>query len=105
MLGPVPDPCAACGSTALEPHLRVGGDAGPEGLVPTTDRFGSALADVVRCRACGHMQLERFPSDAELGEAYGEAASEDYVEEEAGQRGNAPPGLGRNEWPPEHGGV
>ena len=57
MLGPVPDPCAACGSTALEPHLRVGGDAGPEGLVPTTDRFGSALADIVRCRACGHIWM------------------------------------------------
>ena len=35
------------------------------------------------------MQLERMPSDAELGEAYGEAASEDYVEEEAGQRESA----------------
>jgi SAM-dependent methyltransferase len=89
MLGPVPDPCAACGSTSLVPHLRVGGDAGPEGLIPTTDRFGAALADIVRCPACGHMQLERFPSDAELGEAYGEAASEDYLEEEAGQRETA----------------
>jgi len=57
--------------------------------VPTTDRFGTALADVVRCRACGHMQLARMPSDAELSEAYGEAESEDYVEEEAGQRATA----------------
>lgn len=32
------------------------------------------------------MQLERFPSEVELGEAYGDAASEDYVEEEQGQR-------------------
>jgi SAM-dependent methyltransferase len=89
MLGPVPEPCAACGSNALAPHLRVAGGAGPEGLIPTTDRFGAALADIVRCRECGHMQLERFPSDAELGEAYGEAASADYVEEEAGQRETA----------------
>src|SRR5918992_2071987 len=89
MLDPVPDCCAACGSTALVPHLRAGAGAGPEGLIPTTDRFGAALADIVRCPECGHMQLERFPSDAELREAYGEAASQDYVEEEAGQRETA----------------
>jgi SAM-dependent methyltransferase len=69
----------------LLPHLRVAGHAGPKGLIPTTDRFGTSLSNVVRCPACSHMQLERMPSDAELGEAYGEAASEDYVEEEAGQ--------------------
>ena len=81
----------------LVPHLKVAGDAGDQGLVPTTDRFGTALADIVRCPACSHMQLERFPSDAELGEAYGEAASEDYVEEEAGQRATARMALERIE--------
>ena len=81
--------CAACGGSTLLPHLRVAGDTGPEGLIPTTDRYGSALSDIVRCAACGHMQLERMPSDAELGEAYGQAASDDYVEEEAGQRATA----------------
>jgi SAM-dependent methyltransferase len=70
-------------------HLRVAGQAGEVGLIPTTDRFGTALSDIVRCRACGHMQLERFPDDAVLVEAYGDAASEDYVEEEAGQRATA----------------
>jgi SAM-dependent methyltransferase len=79
-------PCAACGSTRLVPHLQVAGEAGPDGLIPTTDRFGTALANIVRCLACGHMQLDRFPSDAELGAAYGDAASDDYVEEAAGQR-------------------
>jgi SAM-dependent methyltransferase len=73
----------------MRPHLRVAGDAGPQGLVPTTDRYGSALADIVRCERCGHMQLERMPTDAELGEAYGQAASDDYIEEEAGQRATA----------------
>lgn len=81
--------CAACGASGLEPHLRVGGDAGPEGLIPTTDRFGTALADIVRCPACGHMQLERFPAEEDLTEAYAEAESSDYVEEEAGQRATA----------------
>lgn len=81
--------CAACGVGGLQPHLRVAGEAGESGLIPTTDRFGTALADIVRCPACGHMQLERFPTDAELGDAYADAASEDYVEEEAGQRATA----------------
>jgi SAM-dependent methyltransferase len=81
--------CTVCGETSLYPYLRVDHDAGPEGLIPTTDRFGSALADIVRCRTCGHMQLERIPTEAELREAYAEAASEDYIEEETGQRATA----------------
>ena len=89
--------CAACASTVLVPHMQVAGSAGGEGLIPTTDRYGSALADIVRCPACGHAQLERFPDDVELAEAYGEAESEDYVEEEAGQRATARIALARIE--------
>ena len=89
--------CAACGSTALEPHLRVAGGAGPEGLIPTTDRFGAAFADFVRCGVCSHAQLERFPAAAELEQAYGEAESDDYVEEAAGQRATARATLARVE--------
>jgi SAM-dependent methyltransferase len=70
-------------------------EARAEDLIPTTDRYGAALGDIVRCPACSHMQLDRFPSEAELGEAYGEAASEDYVEEEAGQRATARVALER----------
>ena len=81
--------CLACGEARLVPHLKVAGPTGAEGLIPTTDRFGSALSDIVRCTACGHGQLERLPSVAVLREAYAEAASEDYVEEEAGQRETA----------------
>jgi SAM-dependent methyltransferase len=81
--------CAACGGDRLEPHLKVAGDAGPDGLIPTTDSFGTALADIVRCRDCGHMQLERFPAEEDLSEAYEEAKSADYVEEERGQRATA----------------
>jgi SAM-dependent methyltransferase len=88
--------CTACASTVLLPHLRVA-DARAEDLIPTTDRFGAALGDIVRCPACSHMQLDRFPTEAELGEAYGEAASEDYVEEEAGQRETARVALERIE--------
>jgi SAM-dependent methyltransferase len=81
--------CAVCGSSELELHMRVAGAAGPEGLVPTTDRFGTALADIVRCRTCGHMQLRNMPTDAQLREAYGAAESKDYVDEERGQRRTA----------------
>ena len=77
--------------------MEVAGGMGEEGLIPTTDRFGSALADLVRCLACGHMQLERFPDEAELSEAYGDAESDDYVEEEAGQRATARVALERIE--------
>jgi len=89
--------CAACGSPDLRPHLRVAGDMGDEGLIPTTDRFGTALSDIVRCASCGHMQLARMPSDAELESGYAVAASDDYVAEEAGQRETARRMLARIE--------
>jgi len=89
--------CAACGSPDLRAHLRVAGDMGDQGLIPTTDRFGTALSDIVRCATCGHMQLARMPADAELEAAYADAASGDYVAEEAGQRETARRMLARIE--------
>lgn len=91
------EPCAACGGTDLQPHLQVAGETGDDGLIPTTDRFGTALADIVRCRTCGHMQLDRFPAEEDLSEAYGEAESDAYVEEAAGQRATAAAVLERIE--------
>jgi SAM-dependent methyltransferase len=81
--------CSACGASGLVAHLRVGEASLDDGLIPSTDAFGGALSDIARCPACGHMQLERMPSGAELEGAYADAASEDYVEEEAGQRATA----------------
>jgi SAM-dependent methyltransferase len=89
--------CAACGASGLVPHLEVAGDAGPDGLIPTTDRFGTALADLVRCSACGHRQTDPMPAEGELGRAYAGAASDDYVEQEAGQRETARRALARIE--------
>jgi SAM-dependent methyltransferase len=89
--------CVVCGASDPAPHLRVAGEMGEAGLIPTTDSFGTALADIVRCERCGHMQLERMPSDALLSDAYAEAASEDYVGEEAGQRATARATLARIE--------
>ena len=89
--------CAVCGGRTLRPHLRVAGEAGEAGLIPSTDRFGTALADVVRCATCGHMQLERLPGDADLAGAYAQARSGDYIAEEAGQRATARAVLSRVE--------
>lgn len=81
--------CAACGSADLTPHFEVRGEMGEQGLIPTTKEFGTALGNIVRCERCTHMQLDRFPTDDELGAEYARAASNDYVEEEAGQRVSA----------------
>jgi SAM-dependent methyltransferase len=89
--------CSACGGAGLVPHLKVAGDAGPDGLIPSTDRFGTALADLVRCPTCGHRQTEPMPADAVLESAYADAASEDYIDEEAGQRETARRALARIE--------
>jgi SAM-dependent methyltransferase len=78
-----------CGSGGLRPHFAVAGEMGEAGLIPTTDQFGTALADIVKCPSCGHMQLEPMPPDSVLDQAYSDAASEDYVGEEAGQRETA----------------
>ena len=96
--------CSACGSASLSPHLAVRGSAGTQGLIPTTDAFGTALGDIVRCDTCGHMQLDVFPSESTLMSLYENAESEDYVEEEAGQRLTARRALGRIErWVPAQG--
>lgn len=36
--------CANCGRAARAEHLHVAGQAGEQGLVPTTDRFGTTLS-------------------------------------------------------------
>jgi SAM-dependent methyltransferase len=92
-----PPSCCACAAPELVPHLAVAGTLGADGLIPTTDQFGVALGDIVRCTECGHMQLSPMPADAELESAYAEAASEDYVDEEAGQRETARRTLSRIE--------
>lgn len=89
--------CTACGAGGLRPHMSVAGEMGADGLIPSTDRFGTALGDIVRCMRCGHMQLEPMPDDELLSHAYVEAASDDYVEEEAGQRETARRALVRIE--------
>ena len=81
--------CSACGGPVLTERFAVAGSAGEAGLIPTTDSFGTALSDIVACESCGHMQLAEMPLEESLEEAYEVAASDDYVQEEAGQRETA----------------
>jgi SAM-dependent methyltransferase len=81
----------------MRSSLRVAGSPGAEGLIPTTDRFGVALDDMLRCEACGHLQLAAMPLAAVLEGGYGDAASEDYEAEEDGQRTTARAELERIE--------
>jgi SAM-dependent methyltransferase len=81
--------CAACGATGLRRHRRVAGEIGGDGLIPSTDQFGTGLADIARCPVCGHMQLEPMPPESVLESAYADAVSDDYIDEEAGQRETA----------------
>jgi SAM-dependent methyltransferase len=81
--------CAACDGRQLAPHLAVAHALDRQGLIPTTDAYGTALDDIVRCTDCGHMQLASLPAEADLLELYEDAASEHYLSEEAGQRHTA----------------
>lgn len=89
--------CAACGGTERQAHMSVAGAMGPQGLIPSTGRFGVALGDIARCRRCGHMQTDPMPERSVLADAYAGAASVDYVDEEAGQRETACRALQRIE--------
>jgi SAM-dependent methyltransferase len=78
--------CAVCTAGGLRLHLRVRGRAERRSMIPTTDAYGMALDDIVRCGACGHMQLAHTPTDEELLPLYEEAEADHYIAEEAGQR-------------------
>lgn len=81
--------CCACDGGPLKLRFRVAGTIGEEGLIPTTDRYGMAMSDIVSCEQCGHMQLREMPAEAALTAAYSEAESGDYLSEERGQRETA----------------
>ncbi len=89
--------CAACHDSELVPHLKVAGDVGSDGLIPSTTRFGTTLSHLVRCAGCGHGQTDPMPGAALLESGYAEAASDAYLEEEAGQRETARRVLARIE--------
>ena len=88
--------CVVCGAGDPAPHLSVR-QAADASLAATTTAYGSAPADIVRCRSCGHMQVARFPPGQTLEEGYGDVAEAAYLDEEAGQRATAARALDRIE--------
>ena len=80
----------------MRPHLKVERSEA-RALIPSTDRYGSAAGDLVRCLACGHAQVGELYEAEALAEAYAQAADEAYVSEEAGQRATAAATLERIE--------
>jgi SAM-dependent methyltransferase len=81
-------PCGACGQGPLVRHLSVSVPA-PGELAATTTAFGSAPGDILRCRACGHMQVDPLPAQEALGEDYAGVSDAAYLDEELGQRATA----------------
>ena len=77
--------CSVCGEGPLHLILEVGRDLDEQGLIPTTDAFGTALDDIVECESCGHRQLARMPADDELLKLYVGARADHYIEEANGQ--------------------
>jgi SAM-dependent methyltransferase len=89
--------CAACAGGPLVDHLKVPRAPSHTGLIPTSDLYGYALSDLVRCTACGHVQLEEMPSDEQLRNAYADAEEGLLIEQEVGQRATARRALERIE--------
>ena len=75
--------CACCGNEPMGAGLRVA--RGAEDFAPTTEQFGVALDDFLRCPACGHLQVDPMPEHV----AYEDVVSGDYEAEEEGQRATA----------------
>ena len=88
--------CVVCGATGLVPHLAVIHDR-DSSLAADTMAYGAAPADIVRCPACGHMQVAELPPAETLDEAYGEVSAAAYLDEEEGQRATAARALDRIE--------
>ncbi|MBA3300704.1 MAG: class I SAM-dependent methyltransferase [Thermoleophilaceae bacterium] len=77
--------CAVCGAAALRPYLAVNRSE-QESLRPSSESYGTAAADIVRCVVCGHAQVQEMPALEDLDEGYAQAADDSYAREEAGQR-------------------
>ena len=69
----------------------------PTSLVATTTAYGSAPADIVRCVACGHMQVAELPALGELARATRRSPRAPTSTRRRGQRATAARALERIE--------
>lgn len=82
--------CPVCASTTGTTAFAVpdaGGECGITGSAfrPSANAFGSTSGEVLRCTRCGHGSVKEAPQDADLADAYSDAADPVSVREEAGQ--------------------
>ncbi|HVW81540.1 MAG TPA: class I SAM-dependent methyltransferase [Mycobacteriales bacterium] len=94
--------CPVCEGSRSRLLWRVGGDATENGVDPqlfrpSADRYGETVGTVLRCLDCGHASLAETPTDEVLAAAYGDAADEVSLDEEAGQQETARRSLQRIE--------
>jgi SAM-dependent methyltransferase len=89
--------CSACTGRSLVAHLKLPRAPSHAGLIPTSDLYGYALGDLVRCTGCSHVQLDVMPSDEQLASAYAEAEEGLLIAQETGQRATARLALDRIE--------
>lgn len=82
--------CPVCGSSDGQPKWPVNskateGGVDPRAFRPSSDKFGSAVGEVVRCRSCGHGFVSNRPPSHAVSHAYSEAIDPVSLREEAGQ--------------------
>jgi len=81
-------PVCGCGDSQRLYAVRADGtEAGTDSdrFRPSASAYGTALAQVVRCRACGHGSLAVTPSDHEIASAYWDTADPSSLDEEEGR--------------------
>ena len=82
--------CPVCGSTDHEERFAVpatGTESGvnPDAFRPSSERFGTAVGRIVRCRACTHGFVAELPPTTSVSTAYEDAADPVSLREEEGQ--------------------
>lgn len=82
--------CPACGADDLQPWFtpdprRTEAGVDPESFTPSSSEFGTTVAPVQRCSACGHGVVDDVPTDDALLDAYVDAADPVSLAEEPGQ--------------------
>ena len=85
------------GSTSTRRFRAATTKVSADTFVPSSDRYGEVLGEVVHCVACGHGSLRETPAAGELEAAYHDAEDPVSVQEQEGQVATADRDLGRLE--------
>ncbi|MGH2726667.1 MAG: hypothetical protein ACRDKS_06795, partial [Actinomycetota bacterium] len=82
--------CPVCdGSDLVErfalPSKGTEGGVNADAFRPSSERFGTSVGSVMRCRACGHGFVGEMPPSGSVSAAYQDAEDAVSLREEAGQ--------------------